>query len=140
MDNYIGNKKIILVVEKEDKKTPMGEMFVEVSFEDGSKELMPKKRLDILTTQEISDDSAVRDVLRKNVGSMIFGLLHEYGIKINEVDPCIDTVIELVNNASSKSYEILLGFEKTNIPLNAINDILMSNNKIIEEDDGNKTS
>lgn len=137
MEQYISDKKILLVKEIEGETTPMGEMFVEVSFEDGSKEIMPKKRLDMITSQEISSDSVVRDTIRKQVGSVIFGILHEYGIKIDEVDPCIDTVVELVNNSSSRSYEILFGYEKTKIPLNAINKILMAN---LKEEDGNKTS
>ncbi|HNW65717.1 MAG TPA: hypothetical protein PKO10_00725 [Aliarcobacter cryaerophilus] len=119
-----------------EEKTPMGEIFVEVSFEDGSKEVMPKKRLEMISTEAISSDSLVREVLRKQVGSILFGVMHEYGIKIDEVDPCIDTVVELVNNSSAKSYEILFGYEKTKIPLNAINKILMANLK----DNGDKTS
>jgi hypothetical protein len=136
MEQYLSDKKIMLVVEIQDEKTPAGEMLVEVSFEDGSKEVMPKKRLEMLTTQEISNDSLAREVLRKQVGSIIFGVLHEYGIKLDEVEPCIDTVYELVNNATAKSYEILFGFSKTQIPLNAINKILMDNIK----ENGDKTS
>lgn len=136
MEQFISDKKILLVVEVQDAKTPMGEMLVEVSFEDGTKEVMPKKRLEMIGTDAISDDSLVRDVLRKQVGSILFGVMHEYGIKLDEVDPCLDTVIELVNNASAKSYELLFGFSKTKIPLNAINKILMANIK----ENGDKTS
>jgi len=135
MEKYIADKKILMVTEMEEK-TPMGEIFVEVSFEDGSKEVMPKKRLEMISTEAISSDSLVREVLRKQVGSILFGVMHEYGIKIDEVDPCIDTVVELVNNSSAKSYEILFGYSKTKIPLNAINKILMANLK----DNGDKTS
>lgn len=136
MEQYIADKKIMLVIELKDQKTPMGEMFVEVSFEDGSKEMMPKKRLEMIATQEISNDSLVREELRKNVGSILFGVMHEYGIKLDEVDPCLDTVVELVNNASAKSYELLFGYNKTKIPLNAINKILMNDLK----ENGDKTS
>lgn len=136
MEQFIADKKILVVVEIKDEKTPMGEMLVEVSYENGEKEIMPKKRLEMIATQEISSDSLVREVLRKQVGSILFGVMHEYGIKIDEVDPCIDTVVELVNNASARSYEILFGFQKTKIPLNAINKILMKDLK----DNGDKTS
>lgn len=137
MEQFIADKKIMVVIEVQDEKTPMGEMLVEVSFEDGSKEVMPKKRLEMIASEAISNDSLVREVLRKQVGSVLFGVMHEYGIKLDEVDPCIDTVIELVNNASAKSYELLFGFSKTKIPLNAINKILMAN---IKENAGDKTS
>jgi hypothetical protein len=133
MDQYLSDKKIMLVVEAKEEKTPGGEMMVEVSFEDGAKEIMPKKRLELLTTNEISSDSLVREVLRKQVGSILFGVMHEYGLKIEEVDSCLDTVVELVNNSTAKSYELLFGFEKTKIPLNEINKILLKEN-------GDKTS
>jgi len=136
MEQFLADKKILMVVEIENKKTPMGEKLVEVSFEDSSKEIMPKKRLEMIATQEISNDSLVREVLRKQVGSILFGVMHEYGIKLDEVDPCLDTVVELVNNASARSYELLFGYEKTKIPLNAINKILMANLK----ENGDQTS
>jgi hypothetical protein len=136
MGKYIADKKILLVKEIEGETTPMGESLVEVSFEDGSKEEMPKKRFEMIVTEEISSDSLVREVLRKQVGSILFGVMHEYGIKIDEVDPCIDTVVELVNNASAKAYEILFGYEKTKIPLIAMNKILVKNIK----ENGDKTS
>lgn len=129
MEQYIADKKILVVVEVEGEKTPMGETLVEVSYENGEKEVMPKKRLEMIASNEISSDSIVREVLRKQVGSILFGVMHEYGIKIDEVDPCIDTVVELVNNASARSYELLFGFQKTKIPLLAINKILMANLK-----------
>jgi hypothetical protein len=136
MENFIADKKIMLVVEIQEEKTPMGEMLVEVSFEDGSKEVMPKKRLEMILSEAISNDSLVREVLRKQVGSILFGVMHEYGIKLDEVDPCLNTVVELVNNATAESFELLFGFSKTQIPLNAIKKILMANIK----ENGDKTS
>ena len=133
MENYIGKNKILLVVEIQDKKTPAGEMFVEVSFENGTKEIMPKRRLETISSDKEQEDLEIKTLLKHKVSSTIFGVLHEYGLKMSEIDTVLDGVVELINNASEKSYEIVYGCEKSVTPLNLINDILVENH-------GNKTS
>ena len=53
MEQYIAENKIVLVTEVEGK-TPAGQMMVQVEFENGTKEIMPKERLELIGTEEIS--------------------------------------------------------------------------------------
>jgi hypothetical protein len=128
MDQFIGNKEILGVVIL-DKKTPGGNEMVEVSFADSTKEQMPKLRFETIVTDEKSDDTSVLNKLKTKVGSMLFGMLHEYGAKWGEVDPITDAMIEYVNNGFAKANNIKWGFDKMEIPLITINDVLVENGK-----------
>jgi hypothetical protein len=136
---FIADKKVADYIVDQTTKTPMGGEMISVLYDDGTDELMPKKRFDLVVTKEISDESKMRETIRQSVGTTMFGVLHEYGILFNEVNSCLDTIAELVNNSSARSYEILLGYKKEKVPLNVINDILVDDFKKKKED-GNKES
>lgn len=128
MDQFIGAKEILGVTIL-DKKTPGGSDMVEVTFSDSTKEQMPKMRFEAIVTDEKSDDTSVANKFKTKVGSMLFGMLHEYGVKWGEVDAITDTMIEYVNNGFVKANNIKWGFEKMDIPLITINDVLVENGK-----------
>ena len=130
MEQYIGSDKILTVFIKEDLKTPTGESMVEVSFENGKKEIMPKKRLELLTTNEISDATKANIKLKAHVASVLYGVLHEYGIKMGEINSVCDGMVDLANNGFSKASNILFKTDdKDNISLNSVNNILIENAK-----------
>jgi len=138
MQHYIGAKEVSIVVEVPDKKTPGGSEMVEVSFSDGTKEVMPKQRLELLSSDKEIDLSEIQKKLNTRVGALIFSLLHEYGVKVGETGQIADAVIELVNLSHSRAKEILIGYEASLTPLIAINDILVKerNGTTQESDNG----
>lgn len=128
MKYYIGKKEIKTVTSIKDKKTPMGGEMVKVIFTDKTSEIMPNKRLELLSSEKEYDLTEMQKKLNKTVGSTMFSLLHEYGVKIGETGMIVDAVIGLVNDTHHKAKEILIGYENDLTPLCVINDILIKNN------------
>lgn len=124
---YIGKKRIITVIEL-DEKTPAGSDMVEVCFEDSTKEKMPKVRFELVATMELSDDTIVMQKLLARVGAVLFGTLHEYGARWGEVNAMSDAMVKLCENGMEKASDIKWGCDKPNISLNEINKILVENN------------
>jgi len=124
MNQYIKDKKIEMIVAI-DKFTPLQNEMVKVVFEDGSEEVMPKLRFELIVTEEISTPSEVKKVLESRVAALIFGTLHEYGAKLGEFNGISDAVVSLINNGFRRAEEIVFGHEYTDIPLIEVNDILL---------------
>lgn len=126
MEKYIGEKKVMFVPNLlEGEKTPGGQEIVEVNYEDGSKEIMPKLRFELIVTDVVSNTSEVQEKIKTKVGATLFGMMHEYGLKFSEVDGVLDTCTNLVNSGFHKAQDILFGFNQSDIPLNVINKILL---------------
>ena len=133
MEQYIAENKIVLVTEVEGK-TPAGQMMVQVEFENGTKEIMPKERLELICTEEISDATEVQNKIKARVGAMLFATLHEYGIKMGEINGVSDAMFDLANNGYTKARDIIFGVEHDLLPLNKINNILIENGKSTTEE------
>lgn len=111
-----------------DTKTPAGGEMVKVIFEDGSDETMPKVRFELLVTSEVSDASTCQKKIRARLGAMLYSTLHEYGIKVGEVNGISDAMVDLVNAGYKKAEEVLFGYETSEVPLLEINSILLKYN------------
>ena len=134
--NFLGDKVVGNVIILGDVKTPSGLEMVKVVFEDGNFEIMPKKRFEMIVTDEVGDLTAIRNKIRTQIGSTMFSLLHEYGIKVGEVDSVLDEIAQLVNNGVTKALNQVLGVEdKLDITLININEILLKNAKPTETND-----
>ncbi len=134
MEQYIADKKVLGVTQLEDITTPGGAGMVEVLYEDNSKEVMPVARFDIIKTEAISDASTVQKTIKERVGSMLYSILHEYGIMFGEVEGCVDTCVNYANAGLEKSTDILFGKTQKFLPLIEINNILIKHAK--ESGDG----
>lgn len=141
MENqYIGARKIVGISDS-DKKTPSGSKMIHVIFEDGSVKDMPQNRFDLVVTSEESDASAVGAKVRKQVGSMLYGLLHEYGVSLVEANTSLDEAATLINSAMDKATNILYGVEyPDDRTVLQINDILLEHAKSIADKDNNVTA
>jgi len=129
MKQYLGNEEILTVFQLE-TKTPAGEAMVEINFESGKKETMPKKRLELLNSVEISDATSTNLTLKAHVASVLYGVLHEYGVKMGEVNGISDGMVDLVNNGFSKATNFLWKTEdREELPLNSVNEVLIANAK-----------
>lgn len=127
MEKYIAENKVITVTILDSKKTPLGNELVKVSYDNGSEEIMPKVRFELISTDSISDASTVMEKVKARVGSMLFSTLHEYGVKWGEINGIMDTTVALVDNGFIKATDIKWGCEKEYISLLSINDILKEN-------------
>lgn len=134
MNSYIADKKVLTVSVLEDRKSPNGSEMVKVSFKDGTEEIMPKLRFELIVTSEISDLSGVQKLVREKVGSTMFSILHEYGIKFGEIEGAVDACVNYANAGLQKATDILFGYPQSNLPLIEINNILIKNAK--ESSDG----
>lgn len=130
MEKYIGEKKILGVVEiaLESDQTPSGNIMVSVNFEDGTKETMPKNRFEMIVTDQVSDASTVQMILRNRVGSLVYAMLHEYGVLYGEAEEILNSVSTLVNNGYEKARDIKWGYEHRLLPLNETNKVLKEYN------------
>lgn len=135
MKNYIVDKQILMVSVLEDK-TPAKSDMVEVLFEDGTKVKMPKLRFELIVSDAPSTLSDVNTKLKQTASGMIFGMLHEYGVKWGEVNGIVDSVVDLVNSAFEKASNVKWGVEdKDLITLNDINNTLLKHHEQ-ENNDG----
>tara|TARA_R110000868_G_scaffold171824_2_gene407607 strand:- start:800 stop:1249 length:450 start_codon:yes stop_codon:yes gene_type:complete len=141
MEKYIGEKKVSLAPTIiEGSKTPAGNPMVEVNFVDGSKEVMPQSRFELIATSEKSNASAVQEVLKQKVGGVLYGVLHEYGILMGEADTIINECADLVNAGYEKARDIKWGYTHRLLPLNEINKILVESLKKDATKDNNGAS
>lgn len=129
MEQYIADKKISTVVTCENYKTPAQQPMVSVTFEDGTSEIMPLKRLEATSTEALSDASAVQQTLAMKTSAMLFSVLHEFGIKMGEVDMIANSMVELANNGYEAARDIMFKVPHRLLALNSINDILVNNAK-----------
>lgn len=125
MEKYYADKKILGVTVLEDVKTPSGADIVKIIFEDGSEQITSKARYDLIVTDEISDLSTAQQKLNARVGSLLFSTLHEYDIKLGEVNAVSDSMVQLVEAGHSKAASYLWGASYLDIPLLSVNKILL---------------
>jgi len=128
---FIGSRAVSSVVDT-GKKTPMGGIMLQVYFEDGKYEYMPEKRFNIVKTTEPKDASYVKGMIvthvSKDIGSMAYTMLHEFGCRLSEIDVITSQVAVMVNAGSERVNNILWGVDYADErTLNQINDILLQN-------------
>lgn len=122
---YIGEKEIMMVAVL-DKKLASGTEFVRVTFTDSTSKEMSKTRFNLLQSESPVDASGIQQVVKRNVGSLIYSLMHEYGLTVTETNDVLDEAAQLVQNAMDKATNILFGVEyPTQRTVNQINDILI---------------
>jgi len=124
MEQYIKEKEIMTVIVL-DEKTPNENDMVEVTFVDGTKEIMPKMRFELIATEEPSDASTMQQTVIARVASLCYGTLHEYGIKMGEVNGIMDAVTSLVNEGFTRAQDIMWKADYLNIPLINVNKVLL---------------
>lgn len=123
--SYVGARKVVGVSELE-SKTPAGSSMVHIIFEDGSTQDTTLVRFNLIKSTEPSDATAVGQIVRKIVGSMIYSILHEYDISMAETTPVMDETVALINAGSAKATNILFGVDyPDDRTLLQINDILL---------------
>jgi hypothetical protein len=125
MESYIAENKILTVQILEDQTTPVGSQMVKVTFEDGKTEIMPKVRFELIKTDEKSDATTVQNKINSRVGAMIYSTMHEYGIKMGEVNGVTDAAVNLTNAGYERARDALFGFEFLDLPLIEINKTLI---------------
>ena len=75
-----------------------------------------------MATMEVSDLTKANITLKSQVASVVYGVFHEYGIKLGEVNSIIDGIVDLVNNGFEKASNIIWSIDsKDNISLNNVN-------------------
>lgn len=126
MENtYIKDKKV-LGITTIDKKTPSGGEMIQVLFENGATAIMPKTRYNLVKSNEVLDASKFQMNVRRSVGSIVYGILHEYGLTFGETNNVLDEAAELTQSAADKATNILFNVEyPEDRTVNQINDILI---------------
>ena len=124
MEQYIEDKKVLGVTILEEK-TPGGNSMVSVAFEDGTFEVMPEARFNIIKTSEISNASQVQEKILSQVGAVLYGMLHEYGIKMGEAEEVLNSTSTYINSGYEKARDIIWGISHRKLPLIQINKILI---------------
>lgn len=128
---YIGKKKVLSLVDT-NRTTPLGKKMLQVCFEDGTYEYMPERRFEIIKTTDPTDASIVRGMLvtyvTKEVGSVVYGMLVEYGARLGEIEPICNQVVAMTNAGTERVSDILWAVDYADQrTLNQVNDILIAN-------------
>ncbi len=126
MEKYIGEKKIIAVIEL-DNKTPQGNDMVEVCFENESKEKMPKKRFELIVSDTVSDATTVQNKVRDTMSTLFLSMFNEFGVKMGETEPIFGCIAGLVNTGFTKAQDIMWGVDYQGISLLEVNKVLKGN-------------
>lgn len=95
--SWIGSDKITIVSEI-DQKTPMGSPMVEVTFENGKQELMPKKTYEIVVTDVASDASIVQRAKFNQMVPAVKAIICEYDLKVSEIQPLLQEIAASIDN------------------------------------------
>lgn len=130
---YIGLKKIKGTIDS-GKRTPLGDMIYEITYDGGTKELVSAKRLELCRSDKPLDPTSSQAKFINPVASMVFGVLHEYDLKLGEVNAFATALVTLVNHGIDKAEKIVWGTEEFDRTLNQVNEILLNNAK--ENKDG----
>lgn len=126
---YIGEKEVTGFTELEGQRTPAGATIVRVDYKDSTSETMPYPRYEALIHTEKLDASKTRDRVVARVAGTIYGVLHEYGMYLNEIDPVINQLVTLVNGAVEKANNYKWGVEFADQrSLLMVNDVLIKAN------------
>jgi hypothetical protein len=126
---FIGSKEIF-TAQVTNKKTPQEKPILRIEYSDGTYEYLPEKRFLATITDEPIDASALRRKLLEEmgaeVGPKLYGMLHEYGMRLNEIEPAWSYMVGLANNAVDRANNIMWGVDYADQrTLNQINDILL---------------
>ncbi len=125
MEKFIADKKVLTVEVLTDEKTPVGSEMVKIIFEDSTTEIMPKVRFELIVTDTISDATTVQKKVSSRVGAMMYSTMHEYGIKMGEINNVTDACVSLANAGYERARDALFGFEFLDLPLIEINKTLI---------------
>jgi len=123
-DIFIEEKKVkeILVLDQ----TPLEDAVFGISFEEGDDMTLTTKKFECIKTEEKSDATTARNTLAKKVGSDIYAILMEYGIKFSEVDPILNEVVRLANDGQNLASDTLWGNKAYDRSLIDVNRVLLS--------------
>ena len=124
MEKFIGREKVLTVADNE-QVTPAGSEMVTVTFESGVVEVMPKKRFELIVSDESVDETAKHEILKKKVSEILYSVMIEYGLKMGEINSVTDGMTDLVNNGLRKASNILFGSEYLNLSLIRVNKVLL---------------
>lgn len=95
--SYIGSDKVSIVAET-DQKTPMGSDIVEVTFENGTKAVMPKKTYELVVTDISSDASIVQKTKFNEMVPAIKAVICEYDIHVSEIQSLLQQLAAGIDN------------------------------------------
>lgn len=123
---YIEDKKILTVEPVENEMTPLGDPIFLIKFDDDTQTKMTMAKFILMQTDHKSDATAMRAVLTKEIGSKIYGMLMEYGVKFSEIDPCLNETIRLINDGQNVALNILWGNEIYDRSLLDVNKVLLT--------------
>jgi sensor c-di-GMP phosphodiesterase-like protein len=104
-------EKEIAEVKLLDDKTPLGGAIYEVTFGNGfgKPKKITAKKYNAIITQEKSDATSARERLVKKIGADIYAVMMEYGLNFSEIDPTLNEVVRLINDAQNTAIDHLWG-------------------------------
>lgn len=97
--------KHIQEVKELERKTPLGNLLIEITFEDGSKDTIPKMMYDRLVSLKSKDVNEFSHLRAAIMTDLIFSILQEYGMKWNEfqyISMLLKTSVEKHREAADK--------------------------------------
>lgn len=123
-DIFVEEKKVKEITVSDE--TPMGDAVFGISFEEGDDMTLTTKKFECIKTDEKSDATTARNTLAKKVGSDIYAILMEYGIRFSEIDPVLNEVVRLANDGQNLASDTLWGNKAYDRSLIDVNRVLLN--------------
>jgi hypothetical protein len=120
-------EKEIADVKVLDEKTPLGDTIYLVTFGNGFGEpmKMTNKKYHAMRSLDKSDATAARERLVKKIGSEIYALMMEYGLRFSEIDPALNETVRLINDGQNHAIDHLWGNSAYDRSLLDVNRVLL---------------
>lgn len=105
-DLFVGSEKVAMVADTE-IKTPMGSDIVEITFENGRKEIMPKKAYELVVTDIASDASIAHRTKMNALVPALKMVICEYDLKVGEIQSLLQALANGIDDNFSRATNYL---------------------------------
>lgn len=106
-DSFIGGNKVLLVAEST-KKTPMGADMVEISYEGGAKEIMPKKTYKAVVTDIPTNYTILQETKLKVIAPAVVAVIEEFDLKVSDIQALMQKIASQIDNRFSRATNFAL--------------------------------
>ena len=98
MATYIAKNKVVTKEIDKDIKTPNGGEIYLITYENGVKELMPKKTFDLFSTPGPVDFTSYRNLKHAQVASEILAIIADYDVTFSDLKNLLQIVVDSTND------------------------------------------
>jgi len=123
MPKFFGNREVQNIEQAENG-------YQKVTFTNGTSEILSEQMIGAVITDGAIDATAQREREAQAVVGEILKLMHNWNVKISDIDYILKTVVNSVNDSLAKGNDILWGQGKYEMRMETVHNVLVSQNVI----------